>query len=74
MLNINKAFVINISLLTLVIFTVFQAEQVVSYLGKTLLPLKTPPLHGERVAVTNLSGDTLKEEVNIIFIYRHYIH
>ena len=45
------------------LFTAFQAEQVVSYQGKTLLPLKTPLLHGERVAVTKLARDTPKEEV-----------
>ena len=66
--NIETYFIITQNKL----FTAFQAEQVVSYQGKTLLPLKTPPLHGERVAVMNLTGDILKKEVNIIFIYRHY--
>ena len=45
-------------------YRAFRAEEAVSFVGKTLLPLKTPPLQGERVAAMSLAGDTPKEEVN----------
>ena len=44
-------------------FTAFQVKGTVSYVEKTLLPLKTQLLRAERVAVTNLAGDTPKVEV-----------
>ena len=47
-------------------FTAFQTEGVVSFVGKTLLRPKTPPLQEERVAVTNLAGDTPRKEVKIL--------